>query len=109
MKSAKIENNIVVNVAVGMAYGYIECPDNTMKGDKYEDGVFTPSKNESSKDEQIEVLKSKLSDTDYIERRWEEETKLNIPHHQSNEDYMKCLQERQSWREQIRLLEGANE
>lgn len=38
MNSAKIENELVINVAVGLANGYIECPDNVQIGWSF-DGV----------------------------------------------------------------------
>lgn len=42
MKSAKIDsNNIVVNIAVGIADGYVECPDNVAIDWLYDGSVFT--------------------------------------------------------------------
>ncbi len=40
MKSAKIENELVVNIAVGLAEGYIECPEEVQIGWSYIDGEF---------------------------------------------------------------------
>lgn len=41
MRSAKIEDGVVVNVAVGLQNGYIKCPNKVAKGWTY-DGAFNP-------------------------------------------------------------------
>ncbi|MFZ6733773.1 hypothetical protein ACO0LG_17735 [Undibacterium sp. Ji42W] len=44
MKSAEIENNIVVNIVLGMVEGYILCDDTVSIGDHWDGRVFTKSK-----------------------------------------------------------------
>lgn len=41
MKSALVENELVTNIAVGLAEGYIECPKEVQIGWNYIDGEFS--------------------------------------------------------------------
>ncbi|MES2040476.1 MAG: hypothetical protein V4495_21870 [Pseudomonadota bacterium] len=44
MKSAEIENGIVVNIVLGMVAGYIPCDDTVSIGDHWDGQVFTKPK-----------------------------------------------------------------
>ena len=65
MNSAKIEDGIVVNVAVGIVDGYIECPDFAGIGWLYSDGVFTappkPEPEPPTASEQIAMLEASIT------------------------------------------------
>lgn len=65
MISAKIENGFVVDVAVGVIDGYIECLNDAGIGWAYADGVFTapPQKQPEppTVDEQIAVLEASIT------------------------------------------------
>ena len=65
MNSAKVENGIVANVAVGLVDGYIECPNFAGIGWLYSDGVFTaPPKKEPEPPtiaEQIAALEASIT------------------------------------------------
>lgn len=65
MNSAKIDAGVVVNVAVGMADGYIECDDGVGIGWAYAGGAFTapPQKQPEppTTDEQIAALEASIT------------------------------------------------
>lgn len=44
MKSAEIENGIVVNIVLGMVAGYIPCDDTVSIGDYWDGQVFIKPK-----------------------------------------------------------------
>lgn len=41
MKSAEIQNGIVVNIVLGMVAGYIPCDDNVSIGDFWDGHIFS--------------------------------------------------------------------
>ena len=69
MNSAKLENGKVVNIAVGLADGYIQCGDDIGIGWSYADGKFaapkpSPKTNEQLKNEAREWRNSELLKAD---------------------------------------------
>ncbi|WP_162042368.1 MULTISPECIES: hypothetical protein [unclassified Undibacterium] len=46
MKSAEIQNGIVVNIVLGMVAGYIPCDDSVSIGDHWDGHVFAKPRKE---------------------------------------------------------------